>query len=207
MIIGGYQPLSLCNFPGKVAAVLFTQGCNFRCPFCHNGELLPMSPPSKTGWTNERVCFELQKRRSHLDGVVVSGGEPTVQEDLILFLEKLRLMNFAIKLDTNGSRPGTLKEILQARLVDYVAMDIKAPWRKYNQLAGVSAPVQVIAESLHLVAKSGIAHEFRTTMAEPLLTAKDLAEIRAMLPAGSLHRTQPFRPENAWDPNLRKRRQ
>lgn len=217
MIIGGCQPCSLCDYPGHVAAVVFTQGCNFRCPFCHNGALLPIAggaagpaarlgagPAERTLPSVDEVLHLLQRRRGLLDAVVISGGEPTLHEDLPHLLTRIRAMGFAIKLDTNGSQPERLRALLRAGLVDAVAMDVKAPWEKYDLLAGVAAPVEAIRESIALLAESGCAHLFRTTRVPALLTERDLTTIReAMLPFGSPYRVQPFRPENALDPCLR----
>jgi len=192
MIIGGMQACSLCDYPMRVATVVFTQGCNFRCPFCHNASLLSMTPPTPA--INEIDLLScLQARHTLIDAVVVSGGEPTLHDDLPEFLEKLRALDLAIKLDTNGSRPAMLRELLQAKVVDFIAMDIKAPWEKYDALSGVRAPRDAIRASIACLAQSGIPHEFRTTMVRTFLSEEDIMTIRAMLPPGSTYRTQPFR--------------
>jgi len=194
MNIGGYQPVSLCDFEGHVAAVVFTQGCNFRCPFCHNAALLPIQP--ERGWLipDQDVLDRLRLRRARIDAVVVSGGEPTLQPDLPDFLRAVSILGFAVKLDTNGSRPDVLTALFGDRLLDYVAMDIKAPWSKYESLAGVPMARDRIAESMRIIASSGVPHEFRTTVPPGLLAAGDLAAIRAMIPPGSRHKIQEYRP-------------
>jgi pyruvate formate lyase activating enzyme len=199
--IGGFVPLSLCDFPGKVAAVVFTQGCNFRCPFCHNGQLLAWQGEQEQA--EEAVLARLQARRQQLEGVVVTGGEPTLQGDLPQFLWRLRACGLAVKLDTNGSQPDMLQALLADRLVDYVAMDIKAPWDMYDRLAGRACDTQRLRRSMRLIAESGLAHEFRTTRAEALLSEDDCHRITGQLPPGSTHKWQRFRPEYSLDAALR----
>lgn len=194
MNIGGYQPVSLCDFPGRVAAVVFTQGCNFRCPFCHNAALLPMQVDPGRLIPEQEILDRLRERRGRIEAVVVSGGEPTLQPDLPVFLRAVRRMELAVKLDTNGSRPEVLRALFGAGLLDFVAMDVKAPWAKYSVLAGVPVAVERIAESVRIIAGGSAPHEFRTTAAPRLLDEEDLAAIRAMIPPGSPHRIQAFRP-------------
>lgn len=194
MKIGGFQPCSLCDYPGKISAVVFTQGCNFRCPFCHNGSLIPSSVAESRLIPAENVLAKLKIRVGQIDGVVISGGEPTLQEDLNEFAHAVIQMGFAIKLDTNGSRPLVLSRLLEDGLLNYVAMDIKAPWPKYAALIGASrAPLDEIAESMRILSKSGVSHEFRTTFVQPLLEEDDLGDIRASLPVGSTWKSQGFR--------------
>jgi pyruvate formate lyase activating enzyme len=199
MKIGGYQPCSLCDYPGQISAVVFTQGCNFRCPFCHNPQLLPRAVPAARLVPEDRVREQLDRRRGQLDAVVVSGGEPALQSGLEGFLRALRRMGFLVKLDTNGSRPEVLRRLIGAGLVDYVAMDLKAPWRKYGKLAGVAVDAGSLRRSVDLIAGSGIAHEFRTTAVPELLSEEDLAETRAQAPAASPYRVQVYRPPPARD--------
>jgi pyruvate formate lyase activating enzyme len=201
MRVGGLDKFTLSDYPGEVAAIVFTQGCNFRCPFCHNGSLLPMESDALI--PEEEVLSFLESRSRQLTGVVITGGEPTLQPDLSLFLQKVRLMGLKIKLDTNGSHPEIVKSLLDKGLLDFIAMDIKAPWRLYDRLTGVKAPKDKIEKSISLIAQSGIRHEFRTTWVRPLLSDDDIEEIKAMVPPGSPHRLQKFRAENALDPTLR----
>jgi pyruvate formate lyase activating enzyme len=208
--IGGLNSFSLSDFPGHVAAVVFTQGCNFRCPYCHNGSLIPMDPPTGLSGRQTGVLIPLEEvfrfldmRQGQLNGLVVSGGEPTLQPDISRFFHRVRSMGYQIKLDTNGSRPEVLVELLLEDLVDFIAMDIKAPFALYDRLTGVCAPKERLEESIALIAQSGIDHEFRTTVVEPLLSEDDLQVIQEMVPQGSRYRLQEFRPENALDPVLR----
>lgn len=194
MKIGGLQPVSLCDYPGRVAAVVFTQGCNFRCPYCHNRTLWPLHAHPRDLIPPAELLEKLRRRRGQLDAIVLSGGEPTLQPDLADFLCELRALGFGLKLDTNGSRPQVLERLLRLRLLDFVAMDVKAPPRKYETLAGVKVNLDAIAASMRMIVEAGVAHEFRTTVPPGLLDAADLQDIRAMLPPGSNWRLQTFRP-------------
>jgi pyruvate formate lyase activating enzyme len=146
----------------------------------------------------------LEKRRNLLDGVVISGGEPCLQDDLAVFCRKIKDMGFAVKLDTNGSRPDILEELLADNCVDFIAMDIKAPLSRLPELTGTSAHGSKICQSISLIAESGIDHLFRTTDVTPLLSSEDLCGIKELVPQGSPHVVQPFVAENAMSPSLRK---
>ncbi|MDR3762591.1 MAG: anaerobic ribonucleoside-triphosphate reductase activating protein [Acidobacteriota bacterium] len=201
MNFGGFLACSFSDYPGHLAAVVFAQGCNFCCPFCHNADLLaPQAGPLQ----ESDVLTTLRERRRQLEGVVVSGGEPTLQPDLPAFLIELRRMGYQIKLDTNGSRPEVLRALIAARLVDFIAMDVKAPWEKYSELAGVPLKPERLQQSVALIASSGLPHQFRTTHVTLLLSPQDMAAIRAQVPDGSDYRVQPFHPEHALSPALRK---
>ena len=189
--IGGFLPASFSDYPGRLAAVIFTQGCNFRCPWCHNPGLLDPQGPAL--YESEEIIGRLAARKGKIGGVVISGGEPTLQPDLLPFCRRLRDLGLAVKLDTNGSRPEVLAQVLAAGVVDYIAMDLKAPWDKYPQLTGVAIDPAIIRRSLDLIAASGIAHHFRTTAVPDLLSPADLAAIQALVPAGSSYKIQPFR--------------
>lgn len=204
MNIGGYQPYSLCDYPGHIAVVVFTQGCNFRCPFCHNANLLAARGDASQLISQETILQRLSARRDKLDAVVVTGGEPTMQADLAQFLRQVRERGFHVKLDTNGSRPGVLAALFEARLLDYVAMDVKAPWSRYAELSGVKVHVEDLLESIRLIISSGVHHEFRTTAVGPLLDGSDLACIRAQIPSGSPYTVQPFRAQYALSAELRR---
>lgn len=190
--IGGFLGLSLCDYPGRVAAVVFTQGCNFRCPFCHNHELLPAEHPGGREIAPETVLAKLARRRDRLDGVVITGGEPTLQPDLDAFIGEVRSLGLRVKLDTNGSHPGRLGGLLDRGRLDFVAMDLKAPWSRYSELAGAPVRVSDIRESLRKIAAAGVEHEFRTTCPPRWLQRKDLRAIRRAVPPGSPHRLQRY---------------
>ena len=203
MDIGGLVPFSLSDYPGQVAAVVFAQGCNFRCPFCHNGSLIPMEVSSDRLISERTMLNFLRQRRRHLDAVVVSGGEPTLQVDLVEFVKEVKTLGYLVKLDTNGSRPKIIKTLIESRLVDVIAMDIKAPIEIYHRLAGIRLPVEPICQSIHLIAHSGIRHEFRTTVVDPLLSKEDVLAIQKIIPLGSHYRLQEFRAKHAQSQALR----
>jgi pyruvate formate lyase activating enzyme len=201
MKVGGLQPITASDFPGRMAAIVFTQGCNFRCPFCHNSSLLPMEGDCLI--EEEQVFDFLQKRRNLLDGVVISGGEPCLQDDLSEFCRQIKDMGFAVKLDTNGSRPDVIETLLVENLVDFIAMDIKAPLARLPELTGTTTHEPRICHSISLIAKSGVDHLFRTTDVKPLLSSEDLCTIKELVPAGSPHVVQPFIAKNAMASSLR----
>lgn len=200
MRIGGLQKFTLSDFPNTPAAIVFTQGCNFRCPFCHNGELLPARGNHEIN--RETVIEWLLSKKGKLEGVVISGGEPTLHHDLPEFLTEIRSMGYKVKLDSNGSRPEMVSHIIDQHLVDYIAMDIKAPWHKYNLLCGREVDSYAIQESIKIIANSGVEHLFRTTFATPLLSHEDLQIIKAYLPPESAHLIQVFKKELARCPSL-----
>lgn len=176
MIIKGLQKTTLLDFPGKVACTVFTGGCNFRCPFCHNSSLV-LSPTQRPD-ISEKDFFEfLAKRRGILDGVCITGGEPLLQKDIIPFLEQIRRLGFSIKLDTNGSFPEKLKQIVEAGLVDYIAMDIKNCREKYVQTAGASCSAEQIFDTIKYIMSCGVPYEFRTTVVKELHTPDDILSI------------------------------
>ncbi len=203
MRIGGFQKFSLSDFPGCAAAIVFTQGCNFRCPFCHNGDLIPDVPHDGLLIPEDYVLSFLHSRAGKLDGLVVSGGEPTLQEGLASFLRSVRKIGYRIKLDTNGSRPEVLEHLISEGLVDFVAMDVKAPPLSYDKLCGVSAPIDEITRSIDLLSCCGIEHEFRTTHVSSLLSDTDMDGVAGMIPDGSTFKLQAFNPSRAFDRSLR----
>lgn len=192
MLIAGLQKLTLLDYPGKTACTLFTPGCNFRCPFCHNALLVTSRVED---FISEEEFFSfLSKRKGILDGVCITGGEPTMQNDLIPFIEKIRAMGFLIKLDTNGYRPEVLGEVLSKGLADYVAMDIKAAPEKYALTTGVkSLDFSLILNSIELLEKSGASHEFRTTVTEDFHTEEDFAEILSLFSDDTPYFIQQFK--------------
>lgn len=202
MKIGGFQPLTLSDYPGHLAAIVFTQGCNFRCPFCHNVTLLNSAAPAETLMDEKDIVDILKTRRSLLDAVVISGGEPTLQADLARFAVQLKSLGFKVKLDTNGSRPAVLRALLDRRLLDHVAMDIKAPWNEYPRLAGVEVVTRHVRDSLALLLDNPTPCTFRTTFVPGLLAEEDIAEIRAYLPEQAQYVVQSFIPEHAFDRSL-----
>ena len=175
MRLGGLQKMTLLDFPGRVACTVFTVGCNFRCPFCHNSSLVV--PENLPELSQAEFFAFLQKRRGLLDGVAITGGEPLLHADLPAFLEEIRALGFAVKLDTNGAFPDRLRAVLEAGLADYVAMDVKNRREKYEQTAGVSGILPQVEESAALLMGGSTPFEFRTTLVDELHEPADFAAI------------------------------
>jgi len=189
--IGGVQWTTLIDYPGKVAATVFTIGCSFRCPFCHNPELV--DPVRYAPEQDELALYErLRDRTGFLDGVVITGGEPTLQPALVPFVERIKELGLLVKLDTNGARPDVLSAILAADLVDYVAMDVKAPLHAYERLTGVACDVGWIEESIEHIRSAAPDYEFRTTVA-PTLQREDILRIADHLAGAKRFFLQAFR--------------
>ena len=201
MIFGGFQKTDLINFPGKIASTVFTRGCNFRCPYCHNPEFVIQGCDQTyfgETYAEEEILGYLKKRSAFIDGLVVSGGEPTLHNDLPDFIRKVRELGLMVKLDTNGSRPGVLAALLEEGLLDYVAMDIKAPLKKYHLLGFDST--EFIEESIKLLNNSEIDHEFRTTCARAIIADDDFIKMAAILDPDAKWYLQPFNPAKTLDP-------
>lgn len=180
MKIEGLQKLTLLDFPGYVACTVFTHGCNFRCPFCHNSGLIN-GVPSADDSTEQEFWKLLEKRKGVLEGVVITGGEPLLQSNIERFAEQIKKKGFKVKLDTNGSFPGKLRMMIDSGLVDYVAMDIKNSLEKYNQTTGVAVDTEAIKCSVSLLLAGKVSYEFRTTAVKELHTADDFTEIGKMI--------------------------
>ena len=201
MTFGGLIKSDLVNYPGKIASAVFTCGCNFRCPYCHNPEfVIQGSDQTYFGETyaEEEILGYLKKRSAFIDGLVVSGGEPTLHNDLPDFIRKVRELGLMVKLDTNGSKPGVLAALLEEGLLDYVAMDIKAPLKKYRLLGFDST--EFIEESIKLLNNSKIDHEFRTTCARAIIADDDFIKMAAILDPDAKWYLQPFNPAKTLDP-------
>lgn len=201
MQFGGYLPVSLLDFPEKISAVLFTQGCNFRCPFCHNEKLLPFE--NECLIDEKTVLSFLEKRRNKLDGVVITGGEPTVQKNLLPFIAKVKELGFAIKLDTNGSCPEIIETILATDLIDYWAIDRKASLNRYAVVSGSPIDVQKVVKSSLLIQKSHRPYEFRTTVIPRFHSFEEVQTIAKEISGAETYYLQQFRPEHTLDPLLR----
>ena len=184
MRIGGLLKFSLIDFPGRVSAVIFTQGCNYRCPFCHNPELVLPDLFAATFAVEEVLSF-LEKRKGQLQGVVITGGEPTLHDDLPDLLRRIRAMGYLIKLDTNGSRPDMLRRVIDEGLVDHIAMDIKASINNYCKATGVAVDIEMLKLSVAAIKASGVAHEFRTTALRELFKGEDIAAVREWIGVGA----------------------
>jgi len=201
MVIGGLQKLTLVDFPGRLAAVLFTRGCNFRCPYCHNPELVDPSVYAEPIPEAEVFSF-LEGRVARLEGVVVTGGEPTVHADLPDLLRRIRRLGFFIKLDTNGSAPEMIDRLCRESLLDYVAIDIKSSPDSYERAAGTPVDAAALRRSVELVISSGLPHELRMTFIEPFVALDDMAGVAELARGCALFLVQPFEPSKAIDPRV-----
>ncbi len=191
MRIAHVQPTTLADYPERIAAVVYVVGCNFRCPFCHNRELvLPEELGTKTV-PNDDVLSFLDERKKYLDGIVITGGEPTIQTELALFIKQVRQIGLSVKLDTNGSMPDVIDSLLSHGQVDYVAMDIKAPPDRYSELAGVSVDIDAITRSVEVISNNACSHEFRTTVA-PTLVEEDILNMIPLIKGATKYYLQQF---------------
>ncbi len=201
MLIGGLQKFSLIDYPKKIAAIVFTQGCSFLCHFCHNPSLVikeQFTPP-----LSEKDFFSfLEKRKNKLEGVVISGGEPTLQKDLIEFIKKIKNFGFLVKLDTNGTNPEVLKFLIEKKLIDYIAMDIKASFKNYEKVIGRKINLENIKKSIKLIMDSEIDYEFRTTLVKNLHTKEDVLEILKSIKGSKVYILQSFRKEITLNPKF-----
>jgi pyruvate formate lyase activating enzyme len=193
MIIGGIQKHSFIDYPGKASCVVFLAGCNFDCPYCHNPQLTgePGSRPPRVA--PEDAFVFLEQRRGLLDGVVISGGEPTLHPDLPDFCGRIKSLGFPVKLDTNGSRPQMLRRLIRAGLVDYVAMDIKTDPQRYEGCVASRFDGSALLASLQLIMESGLDYEFRTTCVKPLVTPEAVEAIARLIRGCRRYALQPFR--------------
>lgn len=180
MLLGGLQKTTLIDYPGKVAATVFTTGCAWRCLYCHNPELV--IPAQYAAPLDQDVLFTfLERRRGKLEAVCITGGEPTLHQDLRAFIARIKQLGFLVKLDTNGTYPEHLERVLADGNVDYVAMDIKGPLDRYVQIIGAGVSLHSIKRSIKLIMTSGYDYEFRTTVAAPLLTLVDFTAIGELI--------------------------
>ena len=202
MHIKGLIQTSLLDFPGRVALVAFVGGCNFCCPFCQNTELV-LAHRDMPDIPGGEIWEMLAQRRGFVDGLVISGGEPTLQHDLAGFISTARRQGVAVKLDTNGYRPAVLRELIAGGLVDYVAMDIKSTPQKYSRAAGVSLDIERIAESVALLISSGVPHEMRTTVAPGLVEPDDVDALADLIQGTQRYVLQQYRPDNALSAEMK----
>ncbi len=197
MMISGLVKASCVDYPGKLAAVIFTQGCNMRCTFCHNQGLLNSTGSWMTQYDPENILNWLKTRQCLLDGVVITGGEPTLQPGLLSFARRVKALGFALKLDTNGTKPQVVAALLTEGLLDFIAMDLKAPLSRYEAICGVQSLVlSDITYCAQLIKESGIDYQFRTTLA-PELSMDDIEGIRSDFKVNEGHLLQQYRPPEA----------
>lgn len=207
MEIGGLQKITLIDYPGHIACVVFLVGCNFRCPWCYSPELVLPDKIVRQPKIEEEEFFDfLENKKGLIDGVVICGGEPTINENLPDFINDIRAMGFKTKLDTNGSNPQVIKSLLKAKILDYIAMDIKAfpDEENYLKSSGVKIGVDKIKESIEIIKNSGIDYEFRTTVVPSIHKKSDIIKIAEYLAPSRRYFLQNFRPEKTLQPNLEK---
>jgi pyruvate formate lyase activating enzyme len=222
MQIGGLQRLTLIDYPGKIACTVFLIGCNFRCSWCYSAELVLPEKIKKQPRISEKDFFDfLKERKGLLEGVVICGGEPTINKELPNFIKKIKKLGYLIKLDTNGSNPGILKKLIVQKLIDYVAMDIKTPIgvkiqntkcesqndkskfkNKYELATGIKINLKNIRKSVELIKNSGIDYKFRTTVVPTIHTKEDILQIAKDIAPARAYYLQNFRPEKTIDPSF-----
>ncbi|MDD5146118.1 MAG: anaerobic ribonucleoside-triphosphate reductase activating protein [Candidatus Pacebacteria bacterium] len=207
MQIGNLEKFTLIDYPGKLAATVFCLGCNFACPWCYNSELvLPEKIKKQPTISEEELLFFLKDRRGLLEGVCVCGGEPTLYQDLPEFLKKIKNLDYSVKLDTNGSNPEMLEKLIEENLVDYIAMDIKAPKEKYEKIIGNAKDIKNIVgriqRSIAILNNSNVDYEFRTTIIPILLKKEDILEIARWIMPAKKYFLQNFQPIKTVDPDF-----
>jgi pyruvate formate lyase activating enzyme len=200
MIIGGLQKTSLIDYPGKVSCVCFVSGCNFRCPYCHNPDLV--QNPGNAFLDEGTFLGFIKERQGFLDGVVISGGEPTLQSDLPAFLSRIKREGYSVKLDTNGSHPRMLRDLIGKRLVDYVAMDIKTDPSLYPLYMQREIDPECIRGSIKLIMASDIPYEFRTTCVRPIVGAETVETIGRLIQGCFLYVLQQFNGVRVLQPDF-----
>lgn len=201
MISGGFQKNSLIDFPQKIASVVFTQGCNFRCPYCHNPELTGFEPNENSNDATDFLSF-LNLRKGLIEGVVITGGEPCLQKDIKDFIMEIKKMGFPVKLDTNGSRPEILEDIVQADILDFIAMDIKAPLKKYKNFTHEKDIKIKLQNSINIIMESKIDYLFRTTCAKPFVSKDNFLEIIEEIKGAKKYILQKFRRQKVLNPSF-----
>lgn len=196
--IKGLQKMSLIEYPGKVACVVFLGGCNFRCPFCYNPGLV-LEPEKQPTIPGEEFFSFLEERKGWVDAVVITGGEPTLHKGLPEFIRKIKGMGYLVGLETNGTNPGMLEGLIKGKLLDFIGMDVKAPKERYREVVGAEVRVEDIQKSIGLVRGSGIQHEFRTTFVPGLVGKGDMEKIGKWLEGAEQYEIHRFRPLTTLD--------
>ncbi|MFH1643454.1 MAG: anaerobic ribonucleoside-triphosphate reductase activating protein [Patescibacteria group bacterium] len=205
MKIGGLQKLTLIDYPGKLACTVFLTGCNFRCPFCYSRELVLPEEIIQQPEISQKEFFDfLKKRKTLFEGVVICGGEPTINKDLVDFVKKIKKLGFLVKLDTNGTNPKMMKELIDKKLIDYVAMDIKMPKARYKEVFFDKIDIKDIQKSIDILKEGKINYEFRTTIVPTFLERNDILDIVHWIRPAPKYFLQNFRPEKTINPAFEK---
>ena len=205
MQIGGLQKLTLIDYPGRLAATVFLCGCNFRCPWCYSSELVLPEKIKNQPKISEKEFFDfLKERKTLLEGLVLCGGEPTYHKELPDLIKKIKKLGFLVKLDTNGSNPKMIKKLIDNKLIDYVAMDVKLPKERYPKIYGKRVKIKNIEESIKILKNEKIDSEFRTTVVPTILKKEDILKIARWISPAKKYYLQNFRPEKTVDPKFEK---
>lgn len=200
MQIKGFQKTSMVDYPEKIVSVIFLTNCNFRCPYCHNPEMV-LNDPKIEEIPQEEVIEHMKEKRKWVDGICVTGGEPCLHEDLPEFIEKVKKEGFLVKLDTNGSNPEMIKELLDKKLLDFISVDIKSNLENYENIAKVKVDLEKIKKSVDLIKNSNIDYEFRTTVLPDMHKKEDLIKIGEWLKGSKKYALQNFRPGKCLNPS------
>jgi len=205
MQIGGLQKLTLIDYPGRLAATVFLCGCNFHCPWCYSSELVLPKKIKNQPKISEKEFFDfLKERKTLLEGLVLCGGEPTYHKELPDLIKKIKKLGFLVKLDTNGSNPKMIKKLIDNKLIDYVAMDVKLPKERYPKIYGKRVKIKNIEESIKILKNEKIDSEFRTTVVPTILKKEDILKIARWISPAKKYFLQNFRPEKTVDPKFEK---
>lgn len=202
MLISGFEKLTLLDYPGKLSAIVFTYGCNMLCPYCHNPELVIAKLDSKRLIKEEDVISYLLRRKGKIDALTITGGEPTLHKDLPSFVKRVKELGYLVKLDTNGSNPSFIRSMIDSKLVDYWALDIKYAEELYEQGYNGGQIIRGISESIELIKNYGADYEFRTTFVKGMHNADVVDEIGKMIKGAKIYYLQNFRPGKTIDPNM-----
>ncbi|HDL08407.1 MAG TPA: anaerobic ribonucleoside-triphosphate reductase activating protein [Desulfobacteraceae bacterium] len=202
MIIGGIQKNSFIDYPDKISCVLFLAGCNFHCPYCHNPDLARGIPVYGPLLDEKSICKFLERRRDFLDGVVISGGEPTLQKELLPLCEKIKNMGYHLKLDSNGSRPKVVQKLINEKLVDYIAMDIKSDPYQYASLIKKGENPDSILSTIQIIMESSVKYEFRTTCVKPFVNEEVVRRISRIIKGSMLYVLQQFHYTHILEPDF-----
>ncbi len=204
MEFGGFEKCTLIDYPGKIACMVYTIGCNFRCPYCHNPELVDETVAHR--FSEKEILGFLDGRKKMLDGVVITGGEPTIHGDKLLsFMKEVKERGFLVKLDSNGTNPEFLKQAIDKKLVDYIAMDVKSPLAKYSQTVSRPVDTESIKKSISLIMNSDVEYEFRTTVLKVMLSPEDIEEIAKEIKGAKKYYLQKFIPSKILNPQFIKK--
>ncbi len=204
MQFGGFEKFTLIDYSTKVACMVYTIGCNFRCPYCHNPELVDETVEARID--EKEILDFLKGRIGMLDGIVITGGEPTMHgDDLLSFMREVKKLGFLVKLDSNGTNPVVLRQAIDEKIVDYIAMDIKSPFSKYTETVGRAVNVNNIKKSIEIIKESGIPYEFRTTIVKSMLSFLDIEEIGKEIKGANNYYLQKFIPTKTVNPQFLKK--